>query len=294
MTVAGGLTSGSGLNQLCIPVDMFVDSNDAIYIADVCNHRIIKWDKDASQGYIVAGSNEKGNQIDQLHYVTAMFVDSKENIYVSDNYNHRIQKWSKNSKNGETIIGKSGRGNSLNQISNCWGLYVDKKFNVYVSEHSANRVTKWSPGAETGKIIAKVGKPIDIYVDESNDDLYVASYQEDSILHFNTDGILIHKIGNGVLKHPYGFAIMPGSDPTNPTVIIADSEQQRIVKMNMNDPKTITIIAGSINTPGKDPNEFNEPRRVRFDSKGNLLVLDSNNNRVQKLLIKNNNCNIYY
>ncbi|CAF4180788.1 unnamed protein product, partial [Adineta steineri] len=97
-----------------------------------------------------------------------------------------------------------------------------------------------------------------------------------------------------VLKHPYGFAIMPGSDPTNPTVIIADSEQQRIVKMNMNDPKTITIIAGSINTPGKDPNEFNEPRRVRFDSKGNLLVLDSNNNRVQKLLIKNNNCNIYY
>jgi hypothetical protein len=268
---------------------MFVDSNDAIYIADSLNHRIVKWDAGAKQGHLVAGGTGKGNQTDQLHYVTALFVDNQENVYIADNHNHRIQKWSKNSKSGETVMGKFGKGNNLNQIHNCWGLYVDSKSNVYVSEHSNYRVTKWVPGAETGKIVARLGKPLGIHVDESNDDLYVASYY-DSVQQFNKDGVLIHKIGPNVLNSPYDLAIVPGSDPTNPTVIIADSEHHRIVKMKMNDPNKMEIIAGITNQPGGSQNEFSEPRRIRFDSKGNLLVLDSNNNRVQKLLIENNNC----
>ena len=289
ITVAGGLTTGSAVNQLCIPVDIFVDSNDAIYIADSFNHRIVKWDAGAKQGHLVAGGTEKGNQTDQLHYVTALFVDNQENIYIADNHNHRIQKWSKNSKRGETVIGKFGQGDDLNQIDNCWGLYVDSKSNVYVSEHSNGRVTKWVPGAETGKIVAKLNKPLGIHVDESNDDLYVASY-DDSVLQFNKNGVLVRRIRWGVLNSPYDLAIVPGSNSTDPTVIIADSENHRIVKMKMKDPNRMEVIAGITNQVGDSQSEFNEPRRIRFDSKGNLLVLDSNNHRVQKFLIENNHC----
>jgi DNA-binding beta-propeller fold protein YncE len=289
--VAGSSNGGSALNQLQIALDIFVDRHDAIYIADSFNHRIIKWDEGASEGRVVAGGTGSGNQSHQFHYVTAMFMDSQENIYVADNHNHRIQKWAKNSTHGETIIGKFGRGKGLNQIDNCWGLYVDREFNVYVSEHSNHRVTKWSPNVETGQIVAQLQKPIGIHVDETNDDIYVASYSDDSIQQFNKNGKFIRKIGHGVLDSPYDFAIMPGSDPTNRAVIIADSENHRILKMHMNNPNKIQIIAGVTGEPDNEPNRFNEPRGVRFDSKGNLLVLDSNNSRVQKFLIMNNTCN---
>lgn len=287
-TVAGGLNSGSALNQLTIPVDMFVDSNDAIYIADSFNSRIVKWDAGAKQGQLVAGSTEKGNQSDQLHYVTALFVDNQESIYIADNHNHRIQKWFKNSTQGETVIGKFGQGHQLNQIHNCWGLYVDSKSNVYVSEHSNHRVTKWVSGAETGEIVANLRKPLGIHVDESNDDLYVASY-DDSVSQYNKEGVLMRRLIWG-LNSPYDLAIVPGSISTDPIVMIADSENHRIIKMKMNDPHNKELIAGIAKQPGSSQTEFNEPRRIRFDSKGNLLVLDSNNNRVQKFLIENNQC----
>ncbi|UJR32441.1 hypothetical protein I4U23_019903 [Adineta vaga] len=261
---------GSALNQLAVPNDIFVDKNDAIYIADSHNHRIIKWDKDAKEGYVVAGSSEQGNQSHELNYQITIIIEFK---------------------NGTTIIGKSGHRKSLEQIDNCWGLYVDKNFNVYVSEHSNHRVTKWSPGAKIGKMVAEVDKPIGIHVDESNDDLYVASYHDNSICQFNKFGELIRTIGNDVLDSLYEFVIVPDSNPAHRTIIIVDSEHHRIVKMNMTNPDQYTTIAGVTNQPGASAEELNEPRRVLFDSEGNLLVLDSNNNRVQKFLIENNNCN---
>jgi hypothetical protein len=96
------------------------------------------------------------------------------------------------------------------------------------------------------------------------------------------------------LKSPYDLTFMPGFNSTNPTIIIADSENHRVVKMQMNNEYRMQIIAGASYHAGDKHNQFNEPRSVRFDSKGNLLVLDSNNHRVQKLAIENNDCNVWY
>ncbi|CAF0779204.1 unnamed protein product [Adineta ricciae] len=290
ITVAGGTNSGSGLNQLTIPVDMFVNSEDAIYIADSFNHRIVKWNPGASEGIVVVGGGTAGNRTHELNYVTGLFVDSEESIYVADNHNHRVQKFKKDSKHATTLIGEYGPGSGINQINNCWGLYVDKKFNIYVSEHSNHRITKWSPGAKIGQRVAFVSKPLGIHVDESNDDVYVASYSGDCVYRYSTDRKPVQRIGEKVLNSPYDFAFVPGFDSNNRDIIIADSEHHRVVKMNLDEPDLVTIIAGITNQGGSSAEEFNEPRRVRFDSKGNLLVLDSNNNRVQKFLIENNKC----
>jgi hypothetical protein len=291
ITIAGGNTFGSALNQLQIPLDIFVDGKDAIYIADSLNHRVVKWDDGAREGQIIVGAYGKGNQSHQLQWVTAIFIDKNDSLYISDNHNNRIQKWLKNSEHGETIIGKFDRGNGLNQINNCWGLYVDRQFNVYVSEHSNHRVTKWSPGADQGMIVAQVSKPIGIHLDELNDHLYVASYEHDSILQFTPNGTLIRRIGRYVLDSPYDFLIIPGSDPHNRAMIIADSEHHRVIRMNMNNPNKTQLIVGVTDELGNGPNHFHEPRGVRLDSKGNLIVVDSNNNRVQKFLLVSNTCN---
>jgi len=121
-----------------------------------------------------------------------------------------------------------------------------------------------------------VTKPIGIYIDKSNDNLYVASYSHNAILRFDKTGKFLRKIGTEFLKSPYDFALVPGTLSMNPSVMIADSENHRIVKMQMNTDDSMEIIID------KKENQFNEPRRVRFDSKGNLIVADSNNGRIQK------------
>ncbi|CAF3621794.1 unnamed protein product [Rotaria sp. Silwood1] len=47
--VAGGNGPGTGLNQLKEPIYLFVDRQQAVYVSDYCNHRVMKWNKDATE-----------------------------------------------------------------------------------------------------------------------------------------------------------------------------------------------------------------------------------------------------
>lgn len=55
------------LNQLDFPFGIFVDNNESIYAGDFVNHRIVKWNRGASEGQIVAGGNRGGSRSDQLN-----------------------------------------------------------------------------------------------------------------------------------------------------------------------------------------------------------------------------------
>ena len=71
-TVAGGNNSGSALNQLNYPSDIYVDSSENIYVVDSNNSRIVKWSPNASEGVsIISRSARK------------IFVDDSGNIYVT-------------------------------------------------------------------------------------------------------------------------------------------------------------------------------------------------------------------
>jgi hypothetical protein len=292
ITVAAGNGVGSAMNQLAQPNDLFVDSHNAIYIADSLNHRIIKWKEGALEGQVVAGGNGRGNQESQLSYPTAVFVDRQENIYIADNENNRIQKWQVNGKSGKTIIGQFGRGDRLNQIDNCWGLYVDKNYNVYVSERSNNRVTKWLQGAQSGQLVVQIQTPISIHVHEKTGDIYVVSYAENSVKQFAADGSLIRQIGKDFLKNPFGAITMNDASTENTYIFIADSGHHRILQMQIDNYDNMKTIAGADDLSGNEQNQFDTPIKVQFDSRGNLLVLDFNNNRVQNFSVEKNACDV--
>jgi len=55
--VAGGRDAGSALDQLNFPFGIFVDDNQTVYVADFANHRVVKWNRGASTGELVAGGN---------------------------------------------------------------------------------------------------------------------------------------------------------------------------------------------------------------------------------------------
>ncbi|CAF5001934.1 unnamed protein product, partial [Rotaria magnacalcarata] len=72
---AGGNGPGEAINQLHYPWDLDVDDDQAIYVAEYSNHRIMKWACGAVQGEVVAGGNRQGNRNNQLNGPANVIVD---------------------------------------------------------------------------------------------------------------------------------------------------------------------------------------------------------------------------
>ena len=95
VTVAGQAdgTSGSTADKLWLPVDVYADEYENVYVADWNNHRIQYWEKNATHGKTVAGNGTRGSDLNLLSYPSRVLVDSNKNIIVADTQNERITKW---------------------------------------------------------------------------------------------------------------------------------------------------------------------------------------------------------
>lgn len=125
ITVAGTGTAGSNVNQLNTPFGIFMDSFNALYIADYGYNRIQKWLSGASTGTTVAGqaSGASGSTAAYLNGPTGIIVDSSGNMYIADCYNYRVQFWANGSTSGTTIAGTTGMNEEIFSNS-CQRTYV--------------------------------------------------------------------------------------------------------------------------------------------------------------------------
>ncbi|CAF0800140.1 unnamed protein product [Rotaria sp. Silwood1] len=144
-TVAGELgVNGPSANQLNQPQGIFVDkTTSALYIADLLNHRVQKWPKNALEGVTVAGSSDgnAGSDNASLHRPYGLRVDEETKIvYVVDLMNNRIQRWKHGETEGDTIVGGYGEGNENNQFHHPTDLAFDDDGNLYVSDAWNHRV----------------------------------------------------------------------------------------------------------------------------------------------------------
>ncbi|CAF1224292.1 unnamed protein product [Rotaria sordida] len=57
--VAGGNGKGAGLNQLSVPVYIFVAQQPTVYVSEKNNHRVMKWNKGAKEGIVVDCDNHR-------------------------------------------------------------------------------------------------------------------------------------------------------------------------------------------------------------------------------------------
>jgi sugar lactone lactonase YvrE len=62
-------------------------------VADMNNHRVMRWCKGAKEGTIVVGGNGKGKQSNQFNGPVGLSFDRQGNLYVADYWNRRIQKF---------------------------------------------------------------------------------------------------------------------------------------------------------------------------------------------------------
>jgi VCBS repeat-containing protein len=247
---APGATAGTTvLNFTGYAAFISVDASGNIYILDSMNSKIEKWAPAATSGILVAGGNGSGSNANQFSNPTSFFVDTNGNIYVTDGMNNRIQKWAPNAITGVTVAGGNGSGAAANQLNYPRAVFVDDSGNVFVNDSNNNRIQKWTPSALTGITVLGSGGSMSEYV-----------YLGQSIEGLFVDGT--EKI------------YLMSTEYTN-------TGQVKYIKKWDPVTKKSDVLAGS-NGIGSENNQLKNPQGFTLDSKGNLYIADTDNNRVQK------------
>lgn len=148
ITVAGDSAGYGGTrSQLYNPYAVHVTESQTMYILDVSNYRVLRWQLGEPLGTVVAGGRGNGATFDKMGGTYAMFVDSQTNIYLSESTNHRVTKWSAgNTTAGVLVAGGNGAGATADKLNAPWGVYVDSNNAVYVVDRNNHRVQKWNLG----------------------------------------------------------------------------------------------------------------------------------------------------
>ncbi len=241
VTAAGNGTYGNGSNELSYPQGVYIDSNNALYVADNNNHRVQKWMPNAVNGITVAGvtgvsgCSSSGSNVSLLCYPISVYGDSHQNLYIADQ--NGISIWPSGASVGNRVP-----GSNVSSISNIGGIFVDNNGNLYASTTSNCPVRMWTPTATASTVVAAGN-------------------------------------GCGYSSSQLFYALGITVDSSTNTIYAANSNAQTIVAWSVGG-ATGTIIAGMNATFGSTDFLLNYPCDVKRDPYGNLYVLDQGNSRV--------------
>jgi sugar lactone lactonase YvrE len=272
-TLAGNSTE----DRLLKPAGVWVDAANNIYIADTQNHYIRKIVHTTGAIRIIAGNGDGGYSGDDvpaldsaLNNPYSVSVDSAGNIYIADTGNRRIRRVDAITGTVTTVAGNGVDGYSgdgvpatSTRLNDPKGVVKDSAGNIYIADTENNRIRR---------------------VDAAS-------------------GIITTVAGNGAA----GF----WGDATPPTgaqiqaarnvrvdgagnLYIVDGPNHRIRKVTAEvDAETgfrlITTVAGNgAGTYGGDEGpataaSLRNPHDAWVDSAGNILIADTENNRIRKV-----------
>ncbi|CAF1292728.1 unnamed protein product [Rotaria sordida] len=187
-TVAGGHGNGEQLHQLNMPIGLYVDDDNTIYVADSVNHRVLAWSPNATTGQVVAGGNGKGSALNQLVEPRDVIMDRSTNkLLICDRGNRRVVSWPhRDGLRGDIV---------LSSIA-CFGLTMDDRWFLYVTITDTAEVLRFKLGESHGTVVAggngigarldQFNQPTFLYVDQDYS-LYVSDMQNHRVVKWLED-----------------------------------------------------------------------------------------------------------
>jgi tripartite motif-containing protein 71 len=266
---------GSSLRD---PYGVAIDSQGNIYISDMGNTRVLKFD---NLGKPLAAWDAKGSEDGQFNSMGfgGIAVDSNDNVFVVDNGNHRIQKFD---SEGNFITKWGTEGIDDGQFVRAIGIAVDFEGNVYVTDdgnpyvqkfdNNGNFIMKWGgTGTGDGQFSHATGIVVDL-----QGNIFVADYENRRVQKFDPQGdfILTWKTGTDVdlTGIPEGLAV-----DSLGHVYVTDYSLGRLQAFDNNG--NPLWAWSSDDTPGKS--YFLRPTDVAFDAAGNIYVVSQAGKNVQ-------------
>lgn len=243
-------SKGNDSNQLNVPVGIYVDGWNNIYVADSGANKVVRWDAGKSYGVTLAGSaaGTSGTDSSKLSGPTGICVKFDGTIYIADHNNNRVQRWDKGMTYGVTVAGSAAgtSGSDSSKLNAPTSVWVDDGGNVYVSDSKNNRIQKWMKDSSYGTTIVGMANG--------------ASGTDSVHLNYPTD-FVIEKTG---------------------TIHVVDQGNNRVQKYFVGNNWGQTVAGSKAGTAGSDSSKLDKPFGLVLDHTGDVHVSDQNNNRVQK------------
>lgn len=316
VTTYAGSTSGyadgiSTAAQFRAPIDIALDANNNLYIADSYNHKVRKINP-SGEVTTLAGSTQGFD--DSITIISPKFaapdsvvLDASGNVYVADSNNHKIRKITPSgvvsTLAGSTQGDTDGTGTAA-QFNYPTGIAIDVSGNLYVAENNNSKIRKITAngvvttyaglggsGYLDGTIsVAQFSGPMGIAIDATGN-MYVSDMFNHKVRKITPGGMVSTLAGSTI-----GYADGTGTDAKfnqpaaitvdrNGNVYVADSENSAVRKITPSG--AVTTLEGSpiglyANVNGIK-SEFLDTEGVAVDASGNVFVSDYGNNRIMQI-----------
>ena len=310
--------SGTANGQFNSPVDIATDSHGNVYVTDLKNHRVQKFDSNGTF-LLKWGTNGSGNG--QFVYPVGIALDAQDNVYVVDSGNNRIEKFSTSG----AFLGKWGSaGGGAGQFWNPQGVTVSGNGTIYVADTFNDRIQKFTSGGAylltwgyNGSAPGQFTYPTGIATD-SQGGVYVADLFNDRVEKFSSDSTLVttwgslgsgvgqfknafdlavdradkvyvadggnHRIGVGQFKNAFDLAVDKADK-----VYVADGGNHRIEKFDADGAFILTW-----GTYGRVNGKLRFPESLTVVGQDTFYVADTGNFRIQKFVTPPNPVTLSY
>jgi sugar lactone lactonase YvrE len=309
-----GSTDGLGMEaSFNLPTVVTLDSHQNIYVVDRSNNKIRKITP-AGTVTTIAGTGDFGSA-DGLaleatfNYPDGAVLDSQDNLFVSDQSNHTIRKITPDGW-VSTFAGTGNYGDvdgpgATAQFYYPAGMAVDSNDNLYVADYGNNKIRKITPdgvvstfagtgemGAADGTVeTAQFNGATGVAID-SQGNVFVADYYNNTIRKINTSGQVTTLAGNGTIGSEDGigdaarfyYPAIVAVD-SNDNLFVTDEENHKIRKITPNGEVSTfagTGILGDVDGPAGQA-QFNSSTGVVVDSGDIVYVCDYGNHKIKKI-----------
>jgi sugar lactone lactonase YvrE len=315
----GVVATSSGLAR---PTGVAVDRNGLIYIADYGNQRVRLLAGEHITTYAGGGKDPPAERAIassvSLGFASSVAVDSQNRLYVLTSVDGFLEVWRVESGGFITLVWRSsartnGGESTLAPNLPVGGLAVATDGTLYIADRAANLVWKlavdgalsayagtgqagFDDGDETAATSARLHWPIGLALDKQGN-LYIADAGNNRIRKVDARGRITTVAGSGRyegnsgdggqavearLSFPFGVAVGPDG-----SIVIADTGNHRLRMITR--AGRIEALAGTgqwgfigEHSPALQA-ELSGPEAVAFDAKGDLLIADTENQRVREI-----------
>ena len=258
---------GSGAGQFEEPVGVAVDDEGNVYVADLGNQRVQKFD--ANGKFLAAWEGGDEPFVEPVAVATGPAGE----IWVLDSYTNWVHRFDGEGKWQEKV-GGPGSG-----FFHARGLAVDEEGVVYVANTGFSLVVKYSRGGEKIGEIGRQGSgpgemfgPVGLAIDEEGL-LYEADVDNRRLQVLDKDGTYVRAWGipEGHTVEGHHVAV------SGAWVYVTDPLHHRVLVY-----EKLGELIGGWGREGGGEGEFRRPMGIAVAPDGSVYVADSRNNRIQK------------
>ena len=272
---------GTGNGDFKTPVGLAFDSEGDLWVADSGNDRVQRF---TDEGSYLSQAGKIGNENGQFNDPEGVATHSGS-VWVADTNNNRIQELT----GSEFVLKFGGSGSGAGELEKPGAVATDSSGDVWVADTGHDRVQEFSSkgefvrefGAE-GKENGEFSSPVGIAVSAAGD-VYVADQGNRRVQEFNSKGEFIRKFGSEG-KGEGEFDYLVGVAVDSEGHVWALDAGAKILKdvPRVEEFTAEGVFVKQFGAEGKEKGEFKEPRGIAVDSKGDVWVSDTGNERVQE------------